>query len=607
MSKPAKIISKAQKKVTPSAYKTTWDLKDVYASINDPKIEKDVQSIEKAYTAFARAYGSRTDYLHDQKALLSALQDWELLMKATSSWKPVWYLHLITDNNTADTKAKMKRDLLESRLIKAANQVLFFEINLGKISSDVQKQILGEPAFAPYKYYLERIFITARYDLSEAEEKILNLQSQPAHSMWVDAQKNYLYSQTVRHRGKQIPLSEALEIKAQLPLKERRALHAELIKKCKEISFFATAELNAVVTGKKIRDELRGFDKPYQSTILRYLNDQKSIESLVRSVTAYYKLSQKFYKLKAKLMNLPHLTYADIAVSLSSSSIKFPLEKGVSLISESFQKAGQEFSDIFTQMLQNGKIDIFPKAGKRSGAYCSGGANIPTCILMNYTDSLQSVTTLAHEMGHAIHTELSKSQPPLYEDYPISLAEVASTFFENLIFDEVFQSLSEKNKVYALCNRTQDDISTIFRQIAFFNFEYDLHTQIRQKGGLSNDEIAHLFKTHLERYLGSSVQLEEADSHTFVYISHFRSFFYVYSYAYGQLISKALYSQYKKNPQFIEKVKQFLKAGSSASPEDIFMSIGIDTTKPEFFEEGLKAIEEDLKELEKRAKKNNLI
>ncbi len=604
-----KNISSTTKNATPTAthYKTEWDFSDLYSSITDPKIEQDVAAIESAYTAFAKKYAKKTDYLTDETALLKALRDLEKLNKATASWKPVWYLYIIHDVDSSRSDIQIKRDLLENRLVTAVNQILFFEINLGKISADVQKRMLSVVTLAPFRYYLERIFITAKHNLSEAEERILNLESQPAHGMWVDAQKIFLNSHTVLFKGKQIPLSEALEIKANLPLKPRRALHDAIIKKCKEISFFAGAELNAIVTDKKIRDELRGYKKPYEATIQGYLNDQKSIEALVAAVTANFTISQKFYKLKAKFMKLPYLTNADLAVDLAASKKVIPFEKGVQIVNDAFHRADPEFATFLQNMLSNSRIDVFPRKGKRSGAYCASGENVPTSIMMNYTDSLNSVMTLAHEMGHALHSQYSKSQPSFYQDYPISIAEVASTFFENLIFDEVYETLSEKDKVFASFNRIQDDIQTIFRQIAFFNFEHELHLQIREKGGLSTEDIAALYKKHLSSYLGNAIKLEEADGHTFVYISHFRSFFYVYSYAYGQLISKALYATYKKDPTFIKKVKEFLSAGGSKSPDQIFLDIGIDTTKSSFFEAGLASIAEQIKQLEVLAKKNKLI
>lgn len=588
-------------------FKTEWDFRDLYKSITDSKLERDIEVAEKAYASFAKKYTEKSEYMEDATALKSALKDWEALSKITATSKPLWYLSLMSDIDSMNTKLRNKINLLEARITKAANSILFFPIKLGKITKDKQTEFLKDPSLKEYNYYLERIFLNAKYDLSEGEEKALSLLSLPSMSMWVDSQQKYLTSQSVKFKGKMMPLTEALAVLPTLPLNPRRILQKEVVKKLKEISFFAEAELTAVITNKKIRDELRGYNKPYESTVFGYENSLETVEALVKSVTNAFPISKNFYKLKTKLMKLPYITAADYSVDIGKISSTIEVQKGVELVRNSLERTHPVFAQIFNSMLSNGRIDMFPKKGKRTGAYCAGGVDVPTSILMNYIPSIDAVTTLAHEMGHAIHTEMSKTQPILYEGYTISVAEVASTFFENIVFDELVKTLPEKEQFWLRFNRIQDAMGTVFRQIAFFNYELDIHTQVREKGGMSAEEYASTYIKHLSSYLGSSVRFVEEDGYAFVYVPHFRYFFYVYSYAYGKLISTALYAEYKKNPAFIEKVIQFLSAGGSKSPDNIFKSIGIDTTNPAFFEEGLSSIEQDIKELEKLAKKNKLI
>ncbi len=251
---------------------------------------------------------------------------------------------------------------------------------------------------------------------------------------------------------------------------------------------------------------------------------------------------------------------------------------------------------------RRGQIDVYPRQGKTGGAYCSGLNQHPTFLLLNHVDDIRSVETLAHEMGHAIHTELSKKQLPHYRGYSTATAEVASTFFEQLAIAKLEQHLSDKEKLIFLHNRLLGDISTIFRQIACFNFELELHQRIREAGQLDKEEIAKLLAKHLRSYTGAAMKVTSDDGYFFVSWSHIRRFFYVYSYACGQLVSRALYEKWKADPSYATKIEQFLKAGCSMSPENIFKSIGIDTTDPAFFEGGLKAIESDISQLEKLAK-----
>jgi oligoendopeptidase F len=202
-------------------------------------------------------------------------------------------------------------------------------------------------------------------------------------------------------------------------------------------------------------------------------------------------------------------------------------------------------------------------------------------------------------MGHAFHGELCQKQGTIYSSYSTSLAESASTLFETLAVEEVSETLSDKEKIIALHDRINDDIQTIFRQIACFNFEKDLHQAIRSKGYLTKEEIGWFHNKNMKAYLGPLYQFTENDGYFFVTWSHIRRFFYVYSYAYGQLVSKALVRRYRQDKKFWSKIEQYLSAGGKDSPENILKEIGLDVTKPEFWKEGLKELEENIIKLEK--------
>lgn len=593
--------------ILPKGAKTSWDFSSLYSGVTDKKIESDIVIIEKAHDAFAKKYAKYDSYITNEKALLGALKDWEKLMEITGATKPLWYLSILQTIDSQNQKITSQLALFEPRMINAGNKTLFFGLKIGKINKDLQQKVLKNKTFLPYAYFLKQIFDTAQYDLSEAEEKIMSLKSRPARSMWVESFEKLLANQTVAYKGNELPLSEAANKIHQLPIKERYALHAACMKVLKKNSYFCESELNAIYSDKKINDELRGFKNPYSATILGYQNNEKSILALVDTVTKNFAISNRFLKLKAKLLNLNVLSYADRNVGIGKNENKISFEDSYSIIKKGFASAGQYYVDVLDSMLQKGHVDVYPKKGKRGGAFCASGFNVPTVVLLNNVNSLDSVMTYAHEMGHAIHSELSRTQPVLYESYTISTAEVASTFFENLAFEEVFKTLSPKEQIVALHDRIQDFISTIFRQIACFNFELDIHNGIRQKGALSKEELAALHNKNMSAYLGSAVKMNEIDGYFFVQWSHIRNFFYVYSYAYGALISRALYKKYKEDPSYITKIDSFMKAGGSMSPEDIFKSIGIDTSKPEFFEEGLKSIADDIKRLEKLAKEAKMI
>jgi oligoendopeptidase F len=421
--------------------------------------------------------------------------------------------------------------------------------------------------------------------------------------MWIDSQEKLLNKQSIRREGKDIALAEAFAIIPSLDKKGRQEVHEKLINTLKSISHVSEGEINAIYNFKKVMDERRGYRRPYSETIIGYENDEKAIENFISLVTKHFKISHRFYKLHAKLLGEKKINLADRSAKMGEIKAKFNFSKSVSLLEGTLKRFDKEYLEIFSKFLENGQLDVYPRVGKSGGAYCAGAGQLPTFVLLNHVDDIRSLETLAHEMGHAFHTEMSKSQPPRYRSYTTSTAEVASTFFEQMMADEIEKNLSDTERIIMLHNRILGDISTIFRQVACFNFELELHETIRKSGQASKEEIAKLMSKHLKSYLGDAVEVSDDDGYFFVYWSHIRRFFYVYNYAYGQIISRALYEEWKKDNSYSEKIKQFLKAGGSMSPEDIFKSIGIDTTKASFFEKGLKAVEQDVAKLEKLTKK----
>ena len=585
-------------------FKTEWDFSKLYKSDTDPKIEKDVEAIEEKYKAFAKKYSNKK-FLTGPKTILSALKDWEKLQEEAGFAKPVWYLEKMNDTDSGNLKRKAKADLLMARVRKAGNDILFFGLSLSKLDSKLQKQILADKTFIPYKYYLKKLFDTGKHLLTEAEEKIINLKNQVTYDMWVDAQSNLLSKQLVKFQGKDIPIAQAMMMRHQLGFKERHELHSKIIPIFKSISHMAEAELVAVYTDKKIDDELRGYKKVYEATVESYENDIETVENLIKVINANMKISHRFFKARMKLMGLEKLGTPDLyAPVVKTASKKFSLEEIMDKAMESFAKIKPEYANYIQECAENGQIDFLPRKGKRGGAYCSSGHGIPTSIMLNVVGSVDDICTLSHEMGHALHAEFSKGQPILYEGHTISVAEVASTFFEQLVIDDLIDNAeNDEERLRLLDEKMKGDIGTIFRQISFFNYELALHTKIRKDGGASKEEMASMFISEIKNFAGPALVPAEDDGYAFLAIPHFRYFFYVYTYALGQIISRALVAKYYEDNSFIEKVEEFLKAGQSMSPRDIFLKTGIDIADPKFIQAGLDAVAEDIKKYEGIANK----
>ena len=583
--------------------RTEWNLGLLYKSPTDPQIEKDVVAFEALRSDFAKKFDiADKRYLVDAGALLGTLKAYEEIVAKSS--KPIQYFELLRDVDSKNEIANSQIPLLSNRLTKAANMTKFFRNSLGSIVADKQKEFLASGKLKPYRFFLACTFSDAKYFLSVPEEKIMSLKGQPSYDMWVDHNQRILSTKTITWKGKKMPLPQALNNTQSIGDHVARQKMATLVNEVlKDVSQFTEGEVNAVYTNKKINDELRGYKTPYEDTVHNYRNDPKVVENLVATVTKEFPIAHRFYRVKARLLKQKRLGYCDRGAKMGSIKQSFSFDDSLSKLLKIFVSIDKKYSDTLGAFSKKGQIDAMPKVGKTSGAYCCGSYENPTFVLLNHVGNLHSFTTFAHEMGHAFHTELSRSQGPWYSGYSTSLAETASTLFESIALESIFEGLSEKEKILVLHDRINDDIATVFRQIACFNFELDLHNSIRAKGFLSKEEIADIHNKNMKAYLGPLFDLKQDDGYMFVQWSHIRRFFYVYSYAYGMLVSKALLRKYKKDKSFWSSIEKFLSSGGKDTPENILKEIGLDLSKPDFWMEGLKEIEDDIIKLEKLTSK----
>lgn len=599
--------SVTKKTLNVSDIKTTWNLKLLYKSLNDPQIEKDMQMMEKVCTDFTKKWKGKD--FSKPETLLKSLHDYKQLEETISQCRVFAFYALSREIETGNQKLTGLITKTQERIVQAINQTLFYSLSIGAIPKIIQNKILKDSKFKKYNYLLSRIFVNAQYQLSEAEEKIMALKMNPAYGLWVDMTEKAIGELTVTWKGETIPITKASGMIQVLSKQaDRKKLHTLILEKLASIKLIAEAEMNAVINNKKIDDSLRGFSKPYDATLIDYQNTDQEISALFQAVKKYEKFSTKLYTLKKKLLKLEKLGVYDMTLQLSATHKKYSFDDAVDIVRNAFEKVSPEYRLIFDSFLKNGQIDVYPRSGKKGGGYCWGDYNRPTYILLNWNETFDAVRTLAHEMGHAIHAEYSnRYQGVLYHDHPISTAEVASTLFENFVRDELYVTLSKKDQLFERYNYLQESCMTIHRQINHFLFEQEMYTGVYEKGSLSADEISNIRVKYLKHYMGNSTEITDNDGLSWIIHSHIRLFFYVYSYAYGQLISTAIYEKYKQDNSFIEKINQFLSAGGSDTPANIFKSIGIDTTKPEFWETGLQSLEKELMQLEKDCKKMGLI
>jgi oligoendopeptidase F len=367
----------------------------------------------------------------------------------------------------------------------------------------------------------------------------------------------------------------------------------------------AEAEINSILANKKIDDELRGLPKPDMSRHISDDIDSDIVDALVKTVSERFDISRRYYALKARLLQVKRLKYHERNVEFGTISKKYTFSQSLNLARKALNNLDTAFTGILNRFVKNGQFDVYPRKGKVSGAFCSHNLiSQPTYILLNHTDRLNDVITLAHELGHGINNELVRTkQNALNFGTPISTAEVASTFMEDFVLQEILRKADDELRLSIMMMRLNDEVSSIFRQVACYRFEQDLHTDFRRKGYLSKEDIGSLFQKHMSAYMGDAVEQSPGSANWWVYWGHIRSFFYVYSYASGLLISKSLQNFIREDPRFIKKVKGFLAAGLSDSPKNIFMKLGVDITDEKFWIRGIREVDNLLEETSRLARK----
>jgi oligoendopeptidase F len=249
------------------------------------------------------------------------------------------------------------------------------------------------------------------------------------------------------------------------------------------------------------------------------------------------------------------------------------------------------------------------KPGKRGGAYSASTVpSVHPYVFMNFDGKIRDVQTLAHELGHGVHQFLSREQGALQANTPLTTAETASVFGEMLVFQKLMRKLDDpKEKLALLIGKIDDTIATVFRQVSMNRFEHAMHTHRREKGELTTEDFSRLWRQTQEDIYGDSVTLTDGYAIWWSYIPHFlHTPGYVYAYAFGELLVLALYEEYQQSQNgFSEKYMKMLKAGGSDWPENIVGKLGLDITKPDFWENGLGAIENMVQQAEELAKQIN--
>ncbi|NLA37491.1 MAG: M3 family oligoendopeptidase, partial [Actinobacteria bacterium] len=326
----------------------------------------------------------------------------------------------------------------------------------------------------------------------------------------------------------------------------------------------------------------------------------------IEAVVARYDIPQRWYAMKAKMLGVERLNDWDRSAPVVDDSASFEWADATALVGEAYRSFSPEIADVVDQFFTNDWIDAPIRPAKRGGAFCA--YTVPghhPYLLLNWTSKRRDVLTLAHELGHGVHAYLARGQGIFHQSTPLTLAETASVFGETVTFGKLLDGVDDPaERLPLLAEHLEDQIATVFRQVAMNRFEDAVHTERREVGELSVERFGDLWAQTQTDMLGDAVEVSDNYRSWWSYIPHFiHTPGYVYAYAYGQLLALSVYARYlEEGRSFVPRYVEMLSAGGSMAPEELGKIVGVELADPKFWDGGLDIIEQLLVDTEAAAK-----
>lgn len=583
-----------------------WNLADLYQSISDPNIQKDKLLAEKLAAEFRKTY---KDKLSVQN-LADAIEMYEQILEGRAKLGSYSGLYVATRQDDASALAfAQSMSEWDSNISK---NVVFFPIEIMKLEENsLAQEISKNQRLAKYKSWIYEVRKCKPHTLSTEIEEVLTQTQLVGASAWRKFYDEVLTRIEVPFNGRNVGLPELTKIANESPdSEERKQAFVAMSDKLRAENFYVRHIYNNIVLRDILGCKLRKFDKVESARNLDNNIEDETVDKLVDAVVEHYKdTSHRYYKIKAKLLGKDKIEYWDRAAPVHLSGLfkkNFSYEDGKKLVLDVYGDFSEKFRDIASEFMEKNWIDVYPKKGKQAGAFACWTPVHPY-VMLNYFGHIYDVSTIAHELGHGIHFYLSMHNGPLLSEAPITLAETASLFAENLLAEYLYKNATtDEERIDLLCQKLDTVVASVMRQIAFFKFEKDVH-ELRKERELTCADISGLFLKHLREYLGDGVHVDDCIGDTWSYISHiFCSPFYVYGYAFGQLYVNALYECFKNDKtRFVDKYIAMLEKGGIDRYDEAASHFGLNPKTKEFWENGLKLIEKDIDVLEKLCEKRN--
>ncbi|MDF2699401.1 MAG: pepF [Haloplasmataceae bacterium] len=581
----------------------TWKLEDIFSS---DELWKEEFNKLQADIPNVKEYKGKLSESADMLYNLLKLED-ELSLRLGKLYV---YAHMRYDQDTTNSFYQAMNSQAQNVITLASSSMSFLVPEILAMEEGLIETFLNDKAeLKLYKKALNDITRVRPHVLSEKEENILAEASEPlstaSETFGMLNNADLTFPSIKNESGEEVNLTHGRYIRF-MESKDRRvredafkALYNTYgnFKNTFSSTLFGTIKTHNFVA--KIRNY-----KSARGAALNQNNIPETVyDNLVEAVNEKLPLLHRYTELRKKVLKLDELHMFDIYTPLVKDvEMNITYEEAKDLVLKGLAPLGEEYGKILLEGLNNRWIDVEENKGKRSGAYSSGSYGTNPYVLLNWNDSLDNTFTLAHELGHSLHSYYTREyQPYRYGDYSIFVAEVASTCNEALLNDYLLKNLkNEKEKLYILNHFLEGFRGTVFRQTMFAEFEHEIHVNAQNGVALTADQLTEFYYNLNKKYYGDAVVSDKEIGLEWARIPHFYYNYYVYQYATGYSAATSLANQIlTEGDSAVERYKNFLKAGSSDYPIEVLIKAGVDMTSKQPIKEALAVFEEKLNEFEK--------
>ncbi len=566
--------------------KYKWDLTKFCA--NDENFYERLKKVESQIGVFKKYEGK----LSDDKLLFECLEK-EIQIIQEFSLIAI-YAQLRLCENNADRVANEMNEKLSFVSAKFSNETAYIVVEISKFSGAKLKALQENKKFKNYKRYFEAILRDKKHTLSKSEELLLSRLSEcmggdsDNYDKFVDVDMNF--DAILDEKGKSHELNQAnfQEYRESKDRTLRKNAYIGMMGKFGEfINFLSTNYINNVKEDCVLA-KVRKHKSALSASIFNEEASEEVYNLLIKKVKENVSLGHEYFELKRKMLGLSKFAvYDNFAPVVSGLSKKYTYEEAIELIKEAVSVLGEDYVNLVERAKNERWIDVYPNKNKDSGAFSNGTFGATPVILTNFTGNLESVFTLAHELGHTIHTYLSNENQPIQTcDYVIFVAEVASNVNEMLLLSYLLsKAKGKKEKIYYYDHFLNQVKSSIFRQTMFAEFEQFAHEEYEKENPLSAELLCDKYKELNDFYFGDKVEQLDVMKYEWARIPHFYRSFYVYKYATGLICAIKIANSLLSVSGFEKKYLKFLSAGCSKDPISLLKIADCDLSKEETFDE----------------------